>query len=96
MGVADERLHVADAVSREPGAEHVGGDERLQRGVAARRTTLDGDTVGVDEASLAQVTHRRDDILDVGHAPLAAQRVAVGPPESGGSAVVHIRDGEAA
>ena len=94
--VPGERARVGDAVVARAGHERVRGRQRLQRRVAAGARAADDRTVAVDAARRRQVLHAGDAVLDVGDAPLPAQRLAEGAAVARRAAVVDVGDREAA
>src|SRR5262249_7924164 len=93
MGVARERSDVAHAVIASPALKEVAEGQPRQRRVAA----------AADDASLAVAPPLRcedpragDAIVDVDHAPVQLQTVAVGAAESSASAVIHVEHRNAA
>ena len=71
-------------------------DQGVQRGETTGRAAADDAALGVDPAGSGQATGGREAVLDVGHAPLPRQQVAVAPAVPARSAVVDLDDGEAA
>ena len=96
VGVLRQRGHVGHTVVVGAGAEHVGGRQRHEHGVAAGAATADRGTLRVGTAARRQVMDGGDDVLDVDHAPVAVQALPVGATEAGTAAVIDVDDGKTA
>src|SRR5215472_5011436 len=90
MGVARERGDVAHAVMASPALKEVAEGQRRQGRVAAGAAAADDASLAVDLPSRCEELRAGDAIVDVDHAPIQLQTVAVGAAESGASAVVHV------
>src|SRR4029453_6533979 len=95
VGLGGQRLEVGDAEVAGPGGERVAESERGQRRVAPGRPAPDAEPVGVDPALLAQPPGSGLAVVEVDHAPVALELVAVGPAVADRSAVVDVDHGEA-
>ncbi len=92
-GPAEE---VEDRVDDRAAGVGVGGGEGGRAGPAARAAAADGEPVRVGGAFGDQPFGDGRAVLDVDHAPLLAQPVAVGAAVAGGAAVVDLGDADAA
>src|SRR5262249_59270907 len=97
VGVARERGRVADTVIARATLEEIAEGQRRERGVAAGAAAADHAALVVDPALPGQELRAVDAVIDIDHAPGEMQPIAVGPPEAGRAAVVHVehRDAEA-
>src|SRR5260370_3147012 len=96
MGVARERGDVARLVWPAPALKAVAEGQRRQGRVAAGAAAADDASFAVDPPLRCEKARAGDAIVDVDHAPVELQTVAVGAAESGASAVVHVEHGNAA
>src|SRR4029434_5095538 len=91
MGVARERGDVAYAVIASPALKEVAEGQRRQRRVATVAARADDASLAVDPALRGEDLRAGDAIVDVHHAPVQLEMVAVGAAEPGASAVVHVQ-----
>src|SRR5499433_3216250 len=90
MGVARGGSDVAHAVMTSPALKEVAEGQRRQRRVAAGAAAADDASLAVDPPLRCEEPRAGDAIVDVDHAPVHLQTVAVGAAESSASAVVHV------
>src|SRR5262244_237347 len=96
VGVARERSDVAHAVIAGPALKEVAEGQCRQGRVAAGAAAADDASLAVDPPLRRQEPRAGDAIVDVDHAPIQLQTVAVGAAEAGASAVVHVEHRDAA
>ena len=96
VGVARQRLEVADPVVAGAGPEQVVEGERAERGVAAGAAAGDGQTPRVRPAVGDQEARGVHAVQHVDLAPAPVQALAVGAAVAGAAAVVDVADREAA
>lgn len=87
---------VQDGVLDRAAGVDIGRGERGGRGPAAGAAAPDGEPVAVGGALVREGQGDSGAVLDIHHAPLLAQPLAVGAAVSGGTAVVHLGDTDAA
>src|SRR6516164_2500301 len=83
VGVARERSDVAHAVIASPALKEVAEGQRCQGRVAAGATAADDASHAINPPLRFQEPRAGDAIVDVDHAPIQLQTVAVGAAESG-------------
>src|SRR5207248_6030853 len=88
VGVLMENFKVADAEMTGTGFEEAGRGERPEHGVPAGAPAGDGHPVAVGEPAVDQVARRIDAVVNVDHAPLPVQPLAVFTAEAGAAAVI--------
>src|SRR5262249_7142809 len=91
-----ERGDVAYAVIASPALKEVAEGQRCQGRVATGAAAADDASLAVDPSLRCEKPRAGDAIVDIGHAPIQLQTVAVGATESGASAVVHVEHRSAA
>src|SRR5260370_37827213 len=79
-----------------PALKEAAEGRRRQGRVAAGAAAADDASFAVDPPLRCEKARAGDAIVDVDHAPVELQTVAVGAAESGASAVVHVEHGNAA
>jgi hypothetical protein len=70
--------------------------QRRERGVAARAAAGDDGALAVGPVLLRQESHAIDAVLDVDHAPISIEPLAILAPESRAAAVIHVEYRDAA
>ena len=96
VGVARQRLEVADPVVAGAGPEQVVEGQRAERGVAAGAAAGDGETARVGPALGDQEARGVHAVQDVDLAPAPLEALAVGAPVAGAAAVVDVAHRKAA
>src|SRR5262249_3319815 len=96
MGVARERGDVAHAVMASPPLKEVAEGQPRQGRVGAGTAAADDASLAVDPPLRCEEPRAGDAIVDVDHAPIQPQTVAVGAAESSASAVIHVEHRNAA
>ena len=96
VGVARERGDVAHAVIASPTLKEVAEGQRRQSRVATGAAAADDASLAVDPSLRGEEPRAGDAIVDVDHAPVQLQTIAVGAAESGAAAVVHVEHRNAA
>src|SRR5262249_46067484 len=95
MGVARERGDVAHAVMASPALKEVAEGQRRQGRVAAGAAAADDASLAVDPPLRCEEPRAGDAIVDLDHAPIQLQTVAVSAAESGASAVCPVEHANA-
>src|SRR5947208_2612367 len=78
VGIASQRLAVADAVVARPRVEQLPKGERAQRGVAARASASDRQSVWIRFMAAYQEAGSVDAIVNVHDSPLAVEALPIG------------------
>src|SRR5262249_57367188 len=90
------REEAVDAVMSRTALKEGAEGRRRQGRVAAGAAAADDASLAVDLPSRCEELRAGDAIVDVDHAPIQLQTVAVGAAESGASAVIHVEHRNAA
>src|SRR5262245_41480874 len=90
VGVARERGDIAYAVIARPALKEVAEGQRRQGRVAAGATAADDASLAVDPSVRFEEPGAGDAIVDINHAPIQLETVAVGAAKSSTAAVVHV------
>src|SRR5262249_53084455 len=96
VGVTRERGDVTYAVIASPALKELAESQRRQSRVAAGAAPADDASLAVDPPLRCEEPCAGDGIVDVNHAPIQLQTVAIGAAESSASAVVHVEHRNAA
>ena len=94
VGIADENHQVRNAVKRSAGGEEIVERERVDRGVAARRSSADDHSILVDQSLIDQILRRGDAVISVVDAPFALEGVAIHLAVPGRTAIVDVDNRE--
>src|SRR6185437_8381570 len=95
MRVTGERPEIADAKVACARLKGIAEGDRAERRIAARAAAGDGQPLAIHQPLRRQIARAIDTVIQVYHAPLALQAVAIGAAIAGAAAIVHIEDGEA-
>ncbi len=94
MSLKGQGFQVADAKVTGPGVERVAESEGTESGIAAGAPATDGQPVAIHLPLLDQIAGCVDTVININHAPLFRQPLAIGAAITRAAAVIHIHHGE--